>query len=191
MIIPKVTKKIQVICPICKSKDIVGIPESKMKTKSQLITVSIHKGLICPHHFQIFIDKDFHVRGYQKVDLELKQEKMKSLRNGVKVLNKYEDDDKDLYETLILDGNNVKYSPLTYHNNSKLPNKKPKRTSIKKVMSLKDIYEEFWEFIDEENEEFREFILRDIRRINLHINPDYSEVYNHINLESKNPLENF
>ena len=33
-------------------------------------------------------------------------------------------------------------------------------------MTLKDIYEEFWEFIDEDNEEFSEFIENDARRRN-------------------------
>lgn len=191
MIIPKVTKKIQVICPICKSKDIIGIPESKMKTKSQLITISIHKGLICPHHFQIFLDKAFQVRGYQKVDLELDQEKMKSLRNGVKVINKYEDNEDELFKTLILDGNNVKYYPLNHPSNQKLDIKKPKIILNKEKMSLKDIYEEFWEFIDNDNEEFQEFIVRDKRRKTFFINNCYSEGYSCLNLESKNSIENF
>jgi len=191
MVIINKTNKIQVICPICKTKDVIGIPKRGLNNKSNLTTISIHKGFICPHHFQIFMDKSFQIRGYQKVDFELNQENSTILWNGVKAFNQNEKENSNLFENLIFDGNNVKYSPLTYHNNSKLPNRKPKRTSIKKVMTLKDIYEEFWEFIDEENEEFREFILIDKRRINLHINPDYSEVYNHINLESKNQIENF
>ena len=31
-------------------------------------------------------------------------------------------------------------------------------------MSLKDIYEEFWEYISVDNEEFKIFITKDIRR---------------------------
>ena len=31
-------------------------------------------------------------------------------------------------------------------------------------MTLKDMYEEFWEFIDDDNEEFSEFIKNDVRR---------------------------
>jgi hypothetical protein len=33
-------------------------------------------------------------------------------------------------------------------------------------MSLEDIYEEFWEFIDDSNEEFIDFIRKDNRRRN-------------------------
>ncbi|MFX1314460.1 MAG: hypothetical protein ACFE9T_01230 [Promethearchaeota archaeon] len=191
MIIPRVTKKIQLICPICKSKDIIGIPESKMNTKSQLITISIHKGLICPHHFQVFLDKTFQVRGYQKVDLELEQENMKILRNGVKEIKKYEDDEKELFETLVLKSNTVKYYPLNHPSNQKLHVKKSKKILNKKIMALKDIYEEFWEFIDNDNEEFQKFIVRDERRKNLLTNNCHSEGYTYLNLESKNSMENF
>ena len=102
MIIPKVTKKIQVICPICKARDIVGIPEIKRSPNSQLTTISIHKGLICPHHFQVFMDRDFQIRGYQKVDFELEQNNVKNLRNGVKAFNPAEEDDKELFENIII-----------------------------------------------------------------------------------------
>ena len=33
-----------------------------------------------------------------------------------------------------------------------------------KKMSNEDIYEEFWQFIDDDNVEFQEFILKDKRR---------------------------
>lgn len=36
----------------------------------------------------------------------------------------------------------------------------PKR----KEMTLEEIYDEFWEFIDDNNHEFREFIIKDPRR---------------------------
>ena len=68
MVILAKTNKIQVICPICRTKDIVGIPPSKLNKKSQLTIISVHKGLICPHHFQFFMDNNFQIRGYQKVD---------------------------------------------------------------------------------------------------------------------------
>ncbi|KKM08373.1 hypothetical protein LCGC14_1724380, partial [marine sediment metagenome] len=83
MQVPNSTIKIQVTCPICKTRDIVGLPERTLKENSHLITVSIHKGLICPHHFQLFIDKNLRIRGYQKVDLELNKETSIKLRNGV------------------------------------------------------------------------------------------------------------
>ena len=31
-------------------------------------------------------------------------------------------------------------------------------------MTLEEIYEEFWEFVDEDNPEFQEFIIKDKRR---------------------------
>jgi len=50
--------------------DIV-VPSQIINQSNQLSTVSIPSGLVCKHTFQAFIDKNFKVRGYQKVDFEL------------------------------------------------------------------------------------------------------------------------
>jgi hypothetical protein len=191
MIVPKITKKVQVICPICKSRDIVGIPELKRSLNSQLTTISIHKGLICPHHFQVFMDRDFQIRGYQKVDLELEQNNVKNLRNGVKAFNPVEEDDKELFENIILEGNSLEYCPLNYNGMEKKTSKKAEIVPRKKEMTLKEIYEEFWEFIDEDNEEFQKFIINDKRRKKSPLDCKYIENYNYLNLASKNSIENF
>lgn len=164
MIISYKTNKIQVICPICKTRDIIGIPGSRLNKTSQLTTISIHKGLICPHHFQFFIDKNFQIRGYQKVDLELDQKNSETLRNGVKAFRLTENKNKNLFNMLTLKGDTVKYSPLNSNKEMEKgnPNQKVKLKSRK--MSLKEIYEEFWEFINIDNENFLEFINQDKRR---------------------------
>ena len=112
MSVIKKTNKIQIICPICKTRDLVGIPRSQLNKNSQLTTISIQKGLICPHHFQFFMDNQFQIRGYQKVDLELNQENSKVLMNGVKAFKHNENQSKDLFEKLIIDDDIVKYQPL-------------------------------------------------------------------------------
>lgn len=164
MTIPNKTNKIQVICPICKTRDIIGIPGSRLNKTSQLTTISIHKGLICPHHFQFFIDNNFQIRGYQKVDLELDQKNSETLRNGVKAFRLTENKNKNLFKKLTLKGDTVKYSPLNSDKEmeKRNPNQKVKLKSRK--MSLKEIYEEFWEFINIDNENFLEFINQDKRR---------------------------
>ncbi|MFX1420023.1 MAG: hypothetical protein ACFE9N_13985 [Promethearchaeota archaeon] len=169
------TNKIQVICPICSTRDIVGIPPSRLNKKSQLTTISVHKGLICPHHFQFFMDNNFQIRGYQKVDLELNQENSKKLRNGVKAFNLTETKNNDLFEKLIFDGNKVKYHPLNGAKNIEAMSPKQEIISKKKKMSSKEIYEEFWEFIDEDNELFHEFIIKDNRRQKSNVNAKISE----------------
>ena len=106
-------KTISITCPICKLKKEVRIPLSALNNNRQLTTVSIPRRTICKHHFQLFIDKNFTIRGYQKVDFEVNNE-----------------------------DNNL--------------NK----------MSLEEIYEEFWEFIDDKDIKFESFILKDNRRKN-------------------------
>ena len=185
MMVPVTTKKIEVVCPICKIRDLIGIPEKKIKNSSHLTTVSIQKGLICPHHFQIFIDKNLQVRGYQKVDFELNHNNSKQLWNGVKAFNQKEEKKNNLFENIILDCNSVKTKSI----NSVLSaeNGDLKRENVTKcnVATLKEIYEEFWEFIDEENEKFHKFIINDKKRKNLSINPNINEQYNHLEIDQE------
>ncbi len=175
MLIPNRTNKIQVICPICKTSDLIGIPRSRLNRNSNLNTISIHKGLICPHHFQVFIDNNFQVRGYQKVDLELNQENSKNLRNGVIAYNEIEKNSQIAFENLILNEKSVKFIPLNSKNDKKSGNIEKKIKQQKKKMTSKEIYEEFWEFIDENNEFFLEYIIKDNRRQKSSINPNISE----------------
>ncbi len=176
MVVYRKTNKIQVICPICKKIDIIGFPETRLNKTSQLTTISVHKGLICPHHFQFFMDKSFQIRGYQKVDFELHQENSINLRNGVKAFNEIEKEGTDNFENLILEGNKVKYIPINGEKNRKIGNFRKEVLLKKKKNVLREIYDEFWEFIDEKNEKFLELIKQDKRRINFSINSDLKEI---------------
>ena len=146
--------KIQFICPVCKSRKVLKVPKSVINQAKQLTTMSIAKGLVCKHQFQAFVDKNFNVRGYQKVDFEFENKKGESQTNEFEGLT---DSDDDLFENLITEGNYLEYKPRK----SKIQNSNNQK---KKEMTLKDIYEEFWEFIDDDNEEFSEFIKNDVRR---------------------------
>ena len=61
---------ILVVCPTCKAKKELKIPIKIINQAKQLTTVSIPAGAVCDHSFQSFVDKNFKVRGYQKVDFE-------------------------------------------------------------------------------------------------------------------------
>ncbi len=185
MVVYSRTNKIQVICPICKTRDIIGIPVIRQNERTHLTTISIHKGLICPHHFQIFVDKNLQIRGYQKVDLELHQENTKKLWNGVKAFNENENENNHFFEKVTLEGNIVKYKPLSSVIINKIRDKKQKVLPKSKKVVLKEIYEEFWEFIDDENKDFIEFIINDKRRRNPFINSNFNEINNRIELEQE------
>ncbi len=185
MLVPATTKKIEVICPICKTRDLIGIPKKKINNSSHLTTVSIQKGLICPHHFQVFIDKNSQVRGYQKVDFELNHDNSTELSNGVKAFNRKIEEKGNHFENIILDGNSVK--PKLLHKTSRAEVADSKREAVTKCKSatLKEIYEEFWEFIDEDNEKFHKFIINDKKRRKLSINPNITEYYNHLEVDQE------
>ncbi|MFX0105138.1 MAG: hypothetical protein ACFE75_06580 [Candidatus Hodarchaeota archaeon] len=63
-------QEIMVVCPTCKATKELKIPSKIINQAKQLTTVSIPSGAVCEHGFQAFVDKNFKVRGYQKVDFE-------------------------------------------------------------------------------------------------------------------------
>ncbi|MBY9010416.1 MAG: hypothetical protein KGD74_11175 [Candidatus Lokiarchaeota archaeon] len=154
-----VNRYIEVICPVCKSKEVIQIPKSVINDATQLTTVSVPKGKICQHHFQLFLDKNFVVRGYQKVHFQLdkgdNQNKFDSKNHFVNSLELYNSNDLCKNKT-----KTIPRKPDIYKNKKFVDIK----TSSKSKMTLKEIYDEFWEFIDENNETFRKFILIDKRR---------------------------
>lgn len=61
-------KIITIICPKCKIKKKLNVPEKIINQSKQLTTISVPAELCCEHSFQAFVDKNFKVRGYQQVD---------------------------------------------------------------------------------------------------------------------------
>ncbi|MHA1193587.1 MAG: hypothetical protein ACTSP9_15090 [Promethearchaeota archaeon] len=180
-------KPITFICPVCKTKKDLKIPISIINKARQLTTVSIPKGLVCEHHFQAFVDKNFVIRGYQKVDFEIAYD-IYNKKNKKKKLNKSKiAQPENFYDEIIIEGDYIEFRPndtqkkviIAEKKKKKKnliikeeilsnPNKKEKnkQTTVKEkhVMSLEEIYDEFWEFIDDENEDFKQFIEIDNRR---------------------------
>ncbi|MHA2283000.1 MAG: hypothetical protein ACXAC5_19340 [Promethearchaeota archaeon] len=185
MLVPATTKKIEVVCPICKTRDLIGIPEKRIKMSSHLTTISIQKGLICPHHFQIFIDKNLQVRGYQKVDFELNQDNSTELSNGVKAFNRIKEVKGKLFGNVILDDSSVKAKTPDSINSSKDNDSERKNVTKCKVATLKEIYAEFWEFIDEDNEMFQEFIRNDKKRKKSSTDPNRNKYYYHLEMNQE------
>lgn len=185
MLVPATTQKIQIVCPICKTRDLIGVPKRELNKSSHLTTISIQKGLICPHHFQVFVDKNLQIRGYQKVDFELNQENSKKLRNGVKAFKQNEEECGDAFKNVIPDDKALEEQTTNYGKTKDSEHLKQDVIIKNKNMSLKDIYEEFWEFIDEKNGTFCEFIIYDERRKSSSTNSNLNEIYNQIELDQE------
>ena len=160
-----INKQVRLVCPVCRTKKILKLPESVLNQTGQLTTISIPNGLICDHHFQAFVDNQFKVRGYQKVDFEIKQKDNTTKKFIGKTKDLLDNSDREFYENLVLEGNYLKYIPKNKSNRNLDENKREISIMTKREMTLEEIYEEFWEFIDDDNYEFRELILKDeIRR---------------------------
>ena len=63
--------KIHVTCPHCKKSKFIKIPANIILESSNLTTISIPLNYMCEHSFQIFVDKNFVLRGYQRVDFDI------------------------------------------------------------------------------------------------------------------------
>jgi len=63
-------KEVQIVCPECKDQKYLKLPKKIINQSQHITTISIPTGLVCDHHFQAFVDKNFAVRGYQLVDFE-------------------------------------------------------------------------------------------------------------------------
>ncbi len=155
------TSKIEFICPVCNAKKALDIPNSVIAEAKQLTTMSIARGLVCEHQFQAFVDKNFQVRGYQRVDFEIE--------NGVNHGNdsnfgNIKKDEDGLFENLVLEGNYLEFTLKKTKSNKNRFQKDKKIHPLKKRMTLEEIYNEFREFIDEDNKIFREFINKDVCR---------------------------
>ncbi|MBD3212165.1 MAG: hypothetical protein GF311_06100 [Candidatus Lokiarchaeota archaeon] len=158
---------VTLICPNCSEKKTIKFPKTIFAQKKGLSTISVHKGLICEHAFQAFIDNHFKIRGYQKVDFEVKSIS-KEQTNGIKPPR-----DEYLIKNLICEGNYLKYDPgdsasKINENNSQLElHSEFSRDALcrEKNKSLEEIYEDFWEFIDNDNQIFQKFIIKDVRRL--------------------------
>jgi len=91
--------KVKITCPVCKVKKELSFPKSVINEARQLTTISLPKGLLCDHHFQAFVDKNFIVRGYQKVDFEFEPKKFGEPKADVKLFN---EDDEEFFENQLL-----------------------------------------------------------------------------------------
>ncbi len=90
-------KEVSIVCPECKNSNKINIPIKIINQSKQLTTVSVPSGSVCEHTFQVFIDKNFKTRGYQKVDYSLS--KMEFLEGGSKTLGE-EDEAEEETSTL-------------------------------------------------------------------------------------------
>lgn len=155
------SSRVEFICPVCKSKKLLDVPNSVIAEAKQLTTMSIARGLVCDHQFQAFVDKQFQVRGYQRVDFEFENR-----RSREKNSNNEKNED-DFFKSIILEGNYVEYKPKKARNNVKTSRENNQNKSAKRKMSINEIYNEFWEFIDDNNEAFRDLICLDSRRTHI------------------------
>ena len=152
-------ENIRVVCPTCNKRKELKIPGKIINQSKQLTTVSIPSGAVCVHSFQSFVDKNFKVRGYQKVDFEFAH--MEFYEGGgesseiavedtaltstplfqdiVKILRSFVDDKEILGSGIFTTDGNVLYSSLPSTTLFSITKEFEVR-SEKKLSSLKKMY---------------------------------------------------
>ncbi|MBY9002656.1 MAG: hypothetical protein KGD73_01670 [Candidatus Lokiarchaeota archaeon] len=81
--------KIHVICPHCKKSKFIKIPANIIHESNNVTTISIPLNHMCEHSFQVFVDKQFAVRGYQRVDFDISNFEIYSDSKGEDLLITY------------------------------------------------------------------------------------------------------
>jgi hypothetical protein len=156
---------VRIRCPSCKAGARVDVPTGIVESASHLTTVSVRAGFACEHAFQLFLDKNFKVRGYQKVDYEISPEppspEAEPSARGEESPKKAVPDDSGLLEALVLSENFVKHEPSPANFQA---GEDPHGHEANRSKSKEEIYEEFWEFIDEDHPDFQDLIASDERR---------------------------
>ena len=65
-------KQIKVICPHCSERGHIEMPEDSVKDVTRgLLAVNIASGIICPHDFIMYIDRNFQIRDYFTTDFQI------------------------------------------------------------------------------------------------------------------------
>ena len=59
--------------------------------------MSIARGLVCEHQFQAFVDKQFKVRGYQRVDFEFESQSNEKKND---ISRKFEENEQELFSQI-------------------------------------------------------------------------------------------
>jgi hypothetical protein len=64
---------IEIACPQCFTLKFVKVPNKLIQESEHLITISIPMNYMCDHCFQVFIDKQYQIRGYQSTDFDVSE----------------------------------------------------------------------------------------------------------------------
>ncbi|MGQ4873856.1 MAG: hypothetical protein ACP6IY_07285 [Promethearchaeia archaeon] len=144
-------KKIIAICPICSKIKNISLPAHFIRKNALLTILNIPKGIICNHNFQILLDKELNLLKCVKPEF------------NVEIDEDYYNSNKGYVNFIHIGKSEIQCAP-NFISADKLINEHKIISKSNEKFNLKKIYDEFWEFIDDKNPIFKEFILKDKRR---------------------------
>ncbi|MHA1147819.1 MAG: hypothetical protein ACTSR8_06200 [Promethearchaeota archaeon] len=102
-------KDIRVRCPTCGTQKVIKLSTSLINQDKPITVISIPTGKICEHHFQIFMDKNFTIRSYQKVDYILPEKDINIKTQRILTKQNADTNHKTTYLGIHFEGNNIDY----------------------------------------------------------------------------------
>ena len=144
-------KKIIAICPICGKIKNISLPDRYIKKNALLTILNIPKGAICNHNFQMLLDKELNLLKCVKPEF------------NIEINENYYNSNKGYINYVYVGKSEIQSAP-SFISADKLINEHKIISKSNEKFNLKKIYDEFWEFIDDKNPIFKEFILKDKRR---------------------------
>jgi len=134
----EVWQDVEIICPICRTKRTINIPIRIIDGSKQLTSILIPVGRICDHAIVPFVDKQFKVRGYQKLDALLDE-----IESKTEQLEDLEHQNIDVIEIKM----NIKPEMMVYALHGCFFKQKVLMVIDKKLEYLKDTLSDFFEYI--------------------------------------------
>ncbi|MFX0186384.1 MAG: hypothetical protein ACFE8A_01475 [Candidatus Hodarchaeota archaeon] len=83
----KITKNIEVKCPICQTIKNIDVPETVLSQKEfGTVKIQIPIGAVCQHQFLVFLDPQGIVRSYEKIDVHMTVSKEETPKEAAGIL---------------------------------------------------------------------------------------------------------
>ncbi len=77
-------------CPLCETKGEVEIPTDLVeKSNRGVVSINVPSNLVCEHNFQLFLDRNGVVRGYQRIDFQIGGSQVSEVPNTPQSFTKF------------------------------------------------------------------------------------------------------
>ncbi len=82
--------QVSIACPTCNALGKIDIPQTIIENHSRgLVSINVPSEYICKHNFQFFLDRNGSVRGYQRIDFQVFDNKVQQAEEKKQIYTKF------------------------------------------------------------------------------------------------------